>query len=56
MATNKDKKIHQVCVKLTESQYKEFQEMADKAERTLADFMRIATQRYINIKKESDEI
>lgn len=56
MTNTKEKKEHQVCVKLTPSQFKEFSEMAEKADRTLADFIRIATQRYINIKKESDEI
>lgn len=56
MAKNTETKPIQVCVRLTEEQYNEFKQMADKSDRTLADFIRIATQRYINIKKESDEI
>lgn len=56
MTNNKEKKKIQVCVKLTESQFIEFTEMAEKTNRTLADFIRVATMKYIAIKKESDEL
>ena len=56
MSKDQEKKNIQLSIRFTESQFKEIQEMAKEVERTEADFIRIATMKYITIKKESDKM
>lgn len=56
MPKDEEKKRNQITVRFTDSQLQEIKEMSKKADRSEADFIRIATMKYIAIKKESDEL
>ena len=56
MEKNTYKKPVQVGVRLSEEQYNDFKEMANKSGRSLADFIRIATMKYIEIIKDTNQL
>lgn len=56
MEDNNGKRSKIVGVRLSEIEYKELEQLAKKADRKISEYIRRATLKYIDIKKDSEEI
>ena len=56
MENSNEKRAKIVGVRLTPEEYKEIEKMAKNNDRKISEYMRLATLRYIEIKKTSDKV